>query len=377
MRKIHMVDLQGQYQKIKQEVQTEIENVLNTATFINGPAVKDFEADLQEYLSVTNVIGCANGTDALQISLMALDLKRGDEVITTNFTFAATVEVILLLGLKPVLVDIDPITFNMDIERLRQAISKKTRVILPVHLFGQVCPMEPIMDLARENNLFVLEDSAQSTGASYRFSDETKKRAGSIGHLGTTSFFPSKNLGCYGDGGAIFTDDSNLASKIRGLVNHGMYQRYYHDIIGVNSRLDSIQAAVLKVKLPYLDAYIQNRRRSAEKYSSLLKGCKNLILPKFPNEEGLHVWHQYTIRVLDSRRDQLVDHLNANNVPCGIYYPVPLHRQKAYQSREMTDEQFPVTCRLSKEVLSLPMHTELDEQQLEFIANLILDFQSR
>ena len=377
MRKIHMVDLQGQYQKIKQEVQTEIENVLNTATFINGPAVKDFEADLQEYLSVTNVIGCANGTDALQISLMALDLKRGDEVITTNFTFAATVEVILLLGLKPVLVDIDPITFNMDIERLRQAISKKTRVILPVHLFGQVCPMEPIMDLARENNLFVLEDSAQSTGASYRFSDETKKRAGSIGHLGTTSFFPSKNLGCYGDGGAIFTDDSNLASKIRGLVNHGMYQRYYHDIIGVNSRLDSIQAAVLKVKLPHLDTYIQNRRRSAEKYSSLLKGCKNLILPKFPNEEDLHVWHQYTIRVLDSRRDQLVNHLNANNVPCGIYYPVPLHRQKAYQSTEMTDEQFPVTCRLSKEVLSLPMHTELDEQQLEFIANLILDFQSR
>lgn len=376
MRKIQMVDLQGQYQKIKQEVQTEIETVLNTATFINGPAVKDFEADLQEYLSVKHVIGCANGTDALQISLMALDLKRGDEVITTNFTFAATVEVILLLGLKPVLVDIDPITFNMDIEGLHQAISKKTRVILPVHLFGQVCPMDPIMNLAKENNLFVLEDSAQSTGASYRFSDETEKRAGSIGHLGTTSFFPSKNLGCYGDGGAIFTDDSNLASKIRGLVNHGMYRRYYHDIVGVNSRLDSIQAAVLKVKLPYLDTYIQNRRRSAEKYSSLLKGCKNLILPKFPNEEDLHVWHQYTIRVLDSRRDQLVNHLNTNNVPCGIYYPVPLHRQKAYQSREMTDEQFPVTCRLSKEVLSLPMHTELDEQQLEFIANLIIDFQT-
>lgn len=371
-----MVDLQGQYQKIQEEVQTEIKRVLNSATFINGPAVKDFEADLQDYLSVKHVIGCANGTDALQIALMALDLKRGDEVITTNFTFAATVEVILLLGLKPVLIDIDPITFNMDIDRLRRAISKRTKVILPVHLFGQVCPMEPIMDLARKNNLLVVEDNAQSTGASHRFSDGSKKLAGSIGHLGTTSFFPSKNLGCYGDGGAIFTDDSNLANKIRGLVNHGMYRRYYHDIVGVNSRLDSIQAAVLKVKLPYLDTYIQSRRVSAEKYSHLLKECRDIILPKFPNEKDSHAWHQYTIRVPHSRRDQLVKHLNTNNVPCGIYYPVPLHRQKAYRSREMTDDQYPITCQLSKEVLSLPMHTELDDKQLEFIVSLINDFQA-
>ncbi len=376
-----MVDLKGQYEKIKEEVNASISEVLDSSAFINGPKVHEFQKGLEEYLGVKHVIPCANGTDALQICMMGLGLKPGDEVITADFTFAATVEVIALLNLTPVLVDVEEDTFNIDVKAIEKAITPKTKAIVPVHLFGQCADMDAILELAEKYNLYVIEDNAQGIGAVHTFADGTKKKAGNLGHVASTSFFPSKNLGCYGDGGAIFTNDDDLAHTIRGMVNHGMYKRYHHDVIGVNSRLDSIQAAVLNAKLPHLDTYNEKRREAARKYSAALSGQKHIMLPKTVNGcEGIcdicdcHVFHQYTVRILNGKRDALVQHLNENNVPCGVYYPIPLHRQKAYVDERYDEADFPVTNQLVKEVISLPMHTELDDEQIRFITQLIIDF---
>ncbi|CAM1351100.1 DegT/DnrJ/EryC1/StrS family aminotransferase [Tenacibaculum crassostreae] len=373
MKKIQMVDLQSQYQKIKDVVDTSIQEVLNSSAYINGPYVHEFQADLEKYLNVKHVIPCANGTDALQIAMMGLGLQPGDEVITADFTFAATVEVIGLLQLTPVLVDVEPDTFNIDIEALKQAITPKTKAIVPVHLFGQCANMEAILKIAEEHNLFVVEDNAQAIGADYTFSDGTTKKAGTMGNVGTTSFFPSKNLGCYGDGGAIFTNDDELAHTLRGMVNHGMYKRYYHDVVGVNSRLDSIQAAVLKAKLPLLDSYCDARRKAAMYYTEAFATNSNIITPAI-SVFTTHVFHQYTLRITNGKRDELHQHLLDNNIPNSIYYPVPLHAQKAYQDDRYNESDFTITNQLIDEVISLPMHTELDEEQLAFIAKTINEF---
>ncbi len=381
MRKIQMVDLQGQYTGIKDQVDRSIETVIQSAAFINGPEVHAFQKELESYLDVKHVIPCANGTDALQICMMGLGLKPGDEVITADFTFAATVEVIALLQLTPVLVDVEKDTFNIDPEAIKKAITPRTKAIVPVHLFGQCANMDAIMEIASEHNLFVIEDNAQGIGGAYTFKNGVKKKTGTIGHVASTSFFPSKNLGCYGDGGAIFTNNSDLANTIRGIVNHGMYQRYYHDVVGVNSRLDSIQAAVLRAKLPLLDTYNGKRRETAEKYTVAFKACKNIVTPvvgKDCNAHGegcdCHVFHQYTLRVLNADRDALVRHLNENGIPCGVYYPVPLHSQKAYADDRYDEADFPVTNQLVKEVISLPMHTELDDEQIDFISRILIEF---
>ena len=385
MKKIQMVDLQGQYAKIKDAVNDSIEQVLNTSAYINGPLVHEFQADLEKYLDVKHVIPCANGTDALQIAMMGLGLEQGDEVITVDFTFAATVEVIALLKLTPVLVDVDPATFNIDLEALKKAITPKTKAIVPVHLFGQVANMEAILEIAKEYNLFVIEDNAQAIGATYTFKDGKKQKAGTLGDVGTTSFFPSKNLGCYGDGGAIFTNDDELAHTIRGIVNHGMYTRYYHDVVGVNSRLDSIQAGVLKAKLPNLDSYCTSRRDAARFYNKAFANNTNIVTPTTQSNNtascgqiceacDCHVFHQYTIQIKNGKRDALHKHLLENNIPNAIYYPVPLHAQKAYKDDRYQEADFKVTNQLIKEVISLPMHTELDQEQLAFITNTILSF---
>ena len=373
MRKIQMVDLQGQYQKIKDTVDASIQEVLNTSAYINGPYVHEFQADLEKYLGIKHVIPCANGTDALQIAMMGLGLEPGDEVITADFTFAATVEVIGLLKLTPVLVDVEPDTFNIDIEALKKAITPKTKAIVPVHLFGQCANMEAVLEVAAAHNLFVIEDNAQAIGADYTFADGTKKKAGTMGNVGTTSFFPSKNLGCYGDGGAIFTNDDELAHTLRGMVNHGMYKRYYHDVVGVNSRLDSVQAAVLKAKLPLLDSYCDARRKAAEYYSNAFANNPNIVTPTI-SDFTTHVFHQYTLKITNGKRDELHQHLLDNNIPNAIYYPVPLHAQKAYQDDRYNEADFTVTNQLIDEVISLPMHTELDEEQLAFITKTINDF---
>ncbi|UTD15320.1 DegT/DnrJ/EryC1/StrS family aminotransferase [Tenacibaculum mesophilum] len=373
MRKIQMVDLQSQYQKIKDTVDASIQEVLNSSAYINGPYVRDFQVDLESYLGVKHVIPCANGTDALQIAMMGLGLEPGDEVITADFTFAATVEVIGLLKLTPVLVDVEPDTFNIDIEALKKVITPKTKAIVPVHLFGQCANMEAILEIAKEHNLLVIEDNAQAIGADYTFSNGTKKKAGTIGNVGTTSFFPSKNLGCYGDGGAIFTNDDELAHTLRGMVNHGMYKRYYHDVVGVNSRLDSIQAAVLKAKLPLLDNYCDARRKAAEYYSNTFANNPNIITPTI-SDFTTHVFHQYTLRITNGKRNELHQHLLDNGIPNAIYYPVPLHAQKAYQDDRYNEDDFTVTNQLIDEVISLPMHTELDEEQLTFISKTVNDF---
>lgn len=373
MKEIRMVDLQGQYEKIKPEVDKAIQQVINESSFINGPAVKEFQTNLENYLDVKHVIPCANGTDALQVSMMALGLEPGDEVITVSFTFVATVEVIALLKLTPVLVDVDPDTFNIDLDALEKAITPKTKAIVPVHLFGQSADMEPLMDIARKHNLYVIEDNCQAVGSDYVFSDGSKKKTGTIGDIGTTSFFPSKNLGAYGDGGAIFTQNDELAKKIRSIVNHGMTTRYYHDDVGVNSRLDSMQAAVLNIKLKHLDEYAQARRKAAEYYDSAFAGHPKLKIPTKASN-STHVFHQYTLVTKDIDRDGLVQHLQAKNIPCGVYYPVPMHMQKAYTDPRYKEGDFPVTEALSKSVISLPMHTELDEEQLKFITNAVLEF---
>ncbi|HQK39983.1 MAG TPA: DegT/DnrJ/EryC1/StrS family aminotransferase, partial [Flavobacterium alvei] len=340
----------------------------------NGPQVHQFQKNLEEYLDVKHVIPCANGTDALQIAMMGLDLKPGDEVITADFTFAATVEVIALLQLTPVLVDVNMVNMNISIEAIKKAITPKTKAIVPVHLFGRTVNMDAIMAIAKEHNLYVIEDNAQAIGANYTFADGTKKKAGTIGHVGATSFFPSKNLGCYGDGGAIFTNDDALAHKIRGIVNHGMYERYHHDVVGVNSRLDSIQAAVLNAKLPLLDSYNVARQNAARKYSAAFEGHKNIIAPTICEQCDCHVFHQYVLRILDADRDALMQHLQDKGIPCAIYYPIPLHSQKAYADARYKEEDFPVTNQLVKEVIALPMHTELDDEQIKFITDSVLEF---
>ncbi len=382
MRKIQMVDLKGQYEKIKERVDSSILEVVESSAFVNGPEVHKFQEELENYLGVKHVIPCANGTDALQICMMGLGLKPGDEVITADFTFAATVEVIALLGLTPVLVDVDPVTFNIDIEAIKRAITPRTRAIVPVHLFGLPAPMDEIMAIAREHDLYVIEDNAQGIGATYTSGDGTKTKTGAIGHVGSTSFFPSKNLGCYGDGGAIFTNDDDLAHIIRGIVNHGMYERYHHDVVGVNSRLDSIQATVLRAKLPNLDDYNRSRREAAKKYSQAFEGIENIITPVGSCKDAkpvcdncdCHVFHQYTLRIVNANRDALVKHLNEKGIPCGVYYPIPLHLQKAYLDERYKEEDFQVTNQLVKEVISLPMHTELDDEQIDFITTTVINF---
>lgn len=374
-----MVDLKGQYETIKERVDSSIMNVIETTAFINGPEVHEFQKELEQYLGVKHVIPCANGTDALQIAMMGLGLKPGDEVITADFTFAATVEVIALLQLTPVLVDVDPINFNIDVEAIKKAITPKTRAIVPVHLFGLTANMDEIMAIAEEHHLYVIEDNAQGIGANYTSKDGTKKKSGTIGHVASTSFFPSKNLGCYGDGGAILTNDDDLAHTIRGIVNHGMYVRYHHDVVGVNSRLDSIQAAVLRAKLPHLDNYNKARIEAANKYTAAFKDVENIITPGgFDVEKNIseksHVFHQYTLKILNADRDALVNHLNEKGIPCGVYYPIPLHLQKAYKDERYKEEDFTVTNQLVKEVISLPMHTELDDEQIDYITKTVIDF---
>ena len=374
MKKIQMVDLKSQYDKIKETVNASIQEVLDTNTYINGPLVHQFQKNLEDYLGVKHVIPCANGTDALQIAMMGLDLKPGDEVITADFTFAATVEVIALLQLTPVLVDVDIDNMNISIEAIKKAITPKTKAIVPVHLFGRAANMDAIMAIAKEHNLYVIEDNAQAIGANYTFADGSKKKVGVIGHIGATSFFPSKNLGCYGDGGAIFTNDDALAHTIRGIVNHGMYERYHHDVVGVNSRLDSIQAGVLNAKLPNLNQYNLARREAASKYNAAFAGNKNIITPAFDSNGDDHVFHQYVLRILDADRDALMQHLLSKGIPCAIYYPIPLHSQKAYLDVRYKEEDFVVTNQLVKEVIALPMHTELDDEQIKFITNSVLEF---
>jgi dTDP-4-amino-4,6-dideoxygalactose transaminase len=374
MKKIQMVDLKSQYEKIKTTVDASIQEVLDTTTYINGPKVHEFQKNLEQYLDVKHVIPCANGTDALQIAMMGLGLQPGDEVITADFTFAATVEVIALLQLTPVLVDVDIVNMNISIDAIKKAITPKTKAIVPVHLFGRAANMEAIMRIANEHDLYVIEDNAQAIGANCKFSDGTKRKAGTIGHVSSTSFFPSKNLGCYGDGGAIFTNDDALAHTIRGIVNHGMYVRYHHDVVGVNSRLDSIQAAVLNAKLPLLDSYNKTRQNAARKYSSAFEGHKNIIAPSICDICDCHVFHQYTLRIIDADRDALMEHLLAKGIPCAIYYPIPLHSQKAYVDSRYKEEDFPVTNQLVKEVISLPMHTELDDEQIKYITESVLEY---
>ncbi len=376
-----MVDLVGQYEGIKEEVNSSFQEILSSAAFVNGPHVKAFQKELEEYLGVKHVIPCANGTDALQICMMGLGLQPGDEVITADFTFAATVEVIALLGLTPVLVDVDPETFNIDPQAVEKAITSKTKAIVPVHLFGQCADMDQLLALAEKHKLFLIEDNAQAIGATHTSADGTKKKAGVLGHVASTSFFPSKNLGCYGDGGAIFTNDDDLAHTLRGIVNHGMYERYHHDVVGVNSRLDSLQAAVLRAKLPKLDQYNEQRRASARRYNELLANQPDIILPKTVQGcEGVcstcdcHVFHQYTLKITNGKRDGLVQHLQSKGIPCGVYYPIPLHRQKAYLDERYNEADFGVTNQLSEEVISLPMHTELTDDQQSFIAESVLEY---
>ena len=373
MRPIRMVDLQSQYLKIKTEVDTEIQKVIDNTAFINGPAVKEFQTNLEQYLDVKHVIPCANGTDALQCAMMALDLRPGDEVITTSFTFIATAEIIALLRLTPIVVDVFSDTFCVNPEAIEKAITPKTKAIVPVHLFGQCADMEAILKIARKHNLYIIEDNAQAIGATYTFSDGTAKKAGVMGDIGCTSFFPSKNLGCFGDGGAIFTNNDAFADMLRTIVNHGMKVRYYHDYVGVNSRLDSIQAAVLKVKLKYLDEYNQLRRTAARRYDKGFSGCAKLKTPATAPFTD-HVFHQYTLITNGVDRNGLQEYLQSKDVPAMIYYPVPLHQQKAYLDPRYKKGDFPISEALCQSVISLPMHTELDEEQQNYIIQSVLEF---
>jgi dTDP-4-amino-4,6-dideoxygalactose transaminase len=373
MEKIQMVDLKVQYQKIKAEVDAGIQEVIDSTTFIKGGKVNDFKINLEQYLQVKHVIPVANGTDALQISLMALGLKPGDEVITPAFTFIATAEVIKLLGLTPVFVDVEPDTFNINVESLRAAITEKTKAIIPVHLFGQNASMHEIMKIATEHHLFVVEDACQSIGSVYTFPDGHQVHSGCMGHIGCTSFFPSKNLGCYGDGGAVFCNDDELAAKMTAIANHGMVVRYYHDYVGVNSRLDSIQAAILDVKLKQLNTYIGARQFAAEYYDSAFAGLESIITP-VRNPDSTHVFHQYTLRLQGIDRAALQKHLEARGIPSMVYYPVPLHKQKVFAQENFSQISLPVTEKLCTEVLSLPMHTELTEEQLKYITDNVLNF---
>lgn len=373
MNTLRMVDLLGQYHKIQEEVDEAILNVAKSSAYINGPEVKAFQSELENYLQVKNVIPCANGTDALQIAMMALNLQPGDEVVTASFTYVATAEVIALLKLKPILVDVDPGTFNINVEAIERAITPRTKAIVPVHLFGQCANMEAIMKLAKQHNLWIIEDTAQAIGADYSFSDGTKRKAGTIGTIGCTSFFPSKNLGCFGDGGALFTNDERLAKRIRMIANHGQSVQYVHDEVGINSRLDSIQAAVLRIKLRKLDEYILARQKAADYYTKAFANCPELKTPVIA-ENTTHVFHQYTLQCQDFDRNTLKDYLTKKGIPCMIYYPIPLHHQKAYHQESKRDNDYPITLDLCKNVISLPMHTELSNEQLDFIIGGVKEF---
>lgn len=370
---IQMVDLKTQYQKLKTEIDPVIQDIMSKAQFVKGPTVKQFELNLAKFLKVNHVIGCANGTDALQIALMALGLQPGDEVIVPSFTYVATAEVIALLRLKPVMIDVDLDTFNIRATDFEQAISPKTKAVIPVHLFGQSTDMEPILELAKYKGIYVIEDNAQAIGSNYQFSDGRKKKTGAIGDIGTTSFFPSKNLGCYGDGGALFCNDEALATKIRMIANHGQSKRYYHSMIGCNSRLDSIQAAILDIKLKYLDQYQLARREVAAKYDRAFKNIEN-IKPPVQEQNSDHVFHQYTLRILDGRRDELQGYLKDNGIPTGIYYPVPLYKQKAFDKYVSSDFELPNTEQLCREVISLPIHTEMKDEVQDFIIEKVQSF---
>jgi len=373
MKKIQMVDLKTQYEKISGEIDAAIKEVILGSTFINGPQVKAFQADLENYLGVKYVIPCANGTDALQIAMMALGLKPGDEVITADFTYVATAETIALLGLTPILVDVNPETFCIDVEAVAKVISPKTKAIVPVHLFGQCADMDPIMALAAKHNLFIIEDTAQALGADYTSANGKKSKAGTIGHVGCTSFFPSKNLGCFGDGGALYTNDDELAKKIRMIANHGQSVQYVHDSIGVNSRLDSIQAAILKVKLQYLNEYASARQGVAAFYDKAFANHPALQIP-VRAKNSTHVFHQYTLQLKGVDRAKLREHLQSQGIPAMIYYPIPLHLQKAYLNPRYKAGSFPVTEKLCSSVLSLPIHTEMDLDTMEYISKSVLEF---
>jgi dTDP-4-amino-4,6-dideoxygalactose transaminase len=373
MIEIQMVDLKAQYELIGHEIDHAVKSVIDSTAFIKGPDIKHFEEELQQFMDVKHVITCANGTDALQIAMMALGLQPGDEVITTNFTFIATVEVVALLGLKLVIVDPEEGTFNISAEAIRKAVTTKTRAIVPVHLFGQCSDMEEITSIAADNNLYVIEDAAQATGADFFFSNGRKMKAGTVGHIGTTSFFPTKNLGCYGDGGAMYTNDDNLAVKLRSITNHGMKVRYYHDDIGVNSRLDTLQAAILRVKLKYLERFNEARRAVADFYDEAFIGCPKIRVPE-RSSFSTHIFHQYTIKVPENSRKELKDFLQEKKIPSMVYYPVPLHLQNAYKYLGYKKGDFPVTEKLCEIVLSLPMYPELDKEQLDHITSNVLKF---
>ena len=376
MRPIQMVDLKLQYAKIKNEIDAAIHDVLDSSAFINGRPVTDFANNLSAYLDVKHVVPCANGTDALQISMMALGLEPGDEVITPSFTYVATTEVVALLRLKPVFVEVDTKTFCIDPAAIEKAITPKTKAIVPVHLYGQSAPMEEIMKIAQKHNLFVIEDNAQAIGGDYTFSNGTRKKTGTIGTIGTTSFFPSKNLGCYGDGGAIFTDDDALAAKLKMIANHGQSRRYYHDVVGCNSRLDTLQAAVLNIKLKKLNEYIDARRKAADHYDSAFTSHPKITVP-FRADYSRHVFHQYTLILEGVDRDKLNEFLATKNIPSMIYYPVPAHRQQMFATFGGSSYNLPATDWLTERVISLPMHTELDEEQLKYVSSNVLLFIDR
>ncbi|HMQ48222.1 MAG TPA: DegT/DnrJ/EryC1/StrS family aminotransferase [Saprospiraceae bacterium] len=371
---IQMVDLKNQYSKIQQEIDAAVLDVIRSTAYINGPEVQKFQQGLKSYLNVEHLIPCANGTDALQIALMALDLKPGDEVILPAFTYVATAEVVALLQLKPVMVDVDPDSFNITADIIRKAITPATKVIVPVNLFGQSCDMAPIMDLAAEHDLWVVEDNAQAIGADYFFPDGRSQKTGAIGHIGCTSFYPSKNLGAYGDAGAIYTNDGSLAEKMRMIANHGQTQRYYHGMVGVNSRLDAVQAAILNIKLKYLDEYAESRRKAADYYDRAFHTLEAVQIP-FRAPYSTHVFHQYTLIIKDGKRDELQQFLTQKGIPTMIYYPVPLYEQDAYKNNASSHfQKLPVTDYLCRSVLSLPMHTELTEDMLGYITNGVIDF---
>ncbi|MFZ9660594.1 MAG: DegT/DnrJ/EryC1/StrS family aminotransferase [Chitinophagaceae bacterium] len=376
MRPIQMVDLKTQYLNIKEQVDQAVIKVLESSAFINGKPVQDFATALSDYIGVKHVIPCANGTDALQIAMMSLGLKPGDEIITPSFTYIATTEVVALLQLKPVFAEVDPDTFCITPESIRKLITPKTKAIVPVHLYGHAAPMEEILKIAREFNLKIIEDNAQAIGAEYRFSDGTVKKTGSIGDIGATSFFPSKNLGCYGDGGAIFTNDDELADKMKMIANHGQSKRYYHDIVGCNSRLDTIQAAILNIKLPLLDTYIEKRRKAASFYNNAFSENESITTPE-TKDYSSHVFHQYTLKLEGLDRDGLHEFLAQNQIPSMIYYPVPAHRQKMFLGLSDGREHLPVTDWLTQRVISLPMHTELEEEQLNYIVSKVLEFANK
>lgn len=371
--KVQMVDLQSQYQKIKKEIDAGIQECIDNTVFINGPAVKEFQQNFEKYLDVKHVIPCANGTDALQIAMMALDLKPGDEVICPAFTYVATAEVIGLLGLKPIMVDVDENTFDIELKDLEKYITSNTKAIVPVHLYGQSADMEKILEFAKKHNLFVIEDNAQAIGSDYTFSDGSVKKTGTIGHIGCTSFFPSKNLGCYGDGGALMTNDDDLAFKIRMIANHGQEKKYYHKVLGCNSRLDTIQAAVLKVKLKNLDNYSAARNRMASYYDENLNDIAEIQIPERA-KNSTHVFHQYTLKVKNGKRDQLQKYLAEKNIPSMVYYPLPLYKQEAFEQYVEKDFALPITEKLCSEVISLPIHTEFNQEVSDYVISEIKNF---